>query len=219
MPHPTEPPPIELARTALARASFATLATTRCPSRPVRVVTVTVRDRSDGRPTIGIDKDSPALAELAARPVATLSVPAPVPYRRLHLTGPLTRCRPRLRERPTYQLTPLTGRLVGPTTLPLAMDEFRAARPDPFADTATGILDHLATAHLADLLACARAQGHSHAEAALPRTIDRYGLGLALLHVGGVQYVRLPFPTGPIDTLDQVPPGLHMPMACRCRTT
>jgi hypothetical protein len=178
---------------------------------------VTVEDQPDGRPLVRLEDSSPTVRELAARPVATLAVAGPGPFARLELTGSL---KPHHAPRPgqrSYRLSPLTCRLVGTTSVPLSLREVLAARPDPLASLAPALLDHLAEAHASDLLACIRAHGHDHAEVVLPRALDRYGIELAVLGADGVKRVRLPFPGGPIETLEDAPLGLAAPLSCRCR--
>jgi hypothetical protein len=217
--HHSEPTLPERARTALAQAKAGTLITKGCPPRSGTLTIVAVEDQPDGRVLIHLESSSPTVRELVACPVATLSVAGPAPFRRLDLTGPLNACRPARRGQRTYRLSTLSGRLVGTTSLPLALGDFHAARPDPLAGLAVALLDHLANAHAPELLACIRAHGHLDAEAVVPRALDRYGLEIAILGPAGVQRVRLPFPGGPIDTLEQVPPGLLAPLNCRCRHT
>jgi hypothetical protein len=215
--HRTEPTPCERARTALAQAKAATLVTRGCPPRPSTATIVSVDDQPDGRPQIHLETSSPTVRELTACPVATLSIAAPAPFRRLDLTGPMTPCRPARPGHRSYRLSPLSARLIGTTSRPLPLEEFHAARPDPLTGLATALLDHIAEAHAAELLACIRAHGHIEAEAVIPRALDRYGIETATLNPAGVQQVRLLFPDGPIDTLEQVPLGLVLPLTCRCR--
>jgi hypothetical protein len=217
--HPTEPTVPELARTALAQAKAATLVTTGCTVGSRTLTVVSVEDQPDGRPLISVERSSPTVRELVACSLATLSVAGPSPFRRLDLTGPLKAYRVGRPGHRTYRLSPVSGRLVGATNLPLALGDFYAARPDPLARDSAALLDHLAQAHAAELLACVRAQGHTYAEAAVPRAVDRYGIELVALGPAGVHRVRLPFPGGPIDALEQVPPRLLVPLACRCRGT
>lgn len=217
--HSTEPTLPERARTALAQAKAATLVTKGCPARSGTLTVVSVEDQPDGRPLIRLEDSSPIVRELVACPVATLSVAGPAPFRSLQLTGSLKPCRaPRPGHR-TYRLSPLTGRLVGITSLSLSLSEFHAARPDPLTRLAPTLLEHLAEAHASDLLACIRGHGYDHAQAVVPRALDRYGLELAVLTTAGVERLRLPFPGGPIDAIQQVPPGLAAPLTCRCRGT
>jgi hypothetical protein len=219
-PHrPAEPTLAERARTALARAKAASLVTKGCGARAGTVTVVAVEDQPDGRPLVRLEDSSPTVRELAGPPVATLAVAGPQPFSRLELTGPLKPHRASRRADRTYRLSPLTCRLVGATSVPLPLGEFHAARPDPLAGIAPALLDHLAQAHASELLACIRAHGHDHAEVVMPRALDRYGIELAVLGAEGVQRVRLPFPGGPIETLEHAPRGLAAPLSCRCRGT
>lgn len=220
MPHNHREPTLpERARNALARAKVGTLVARGCGPRSGTLTVVAVEDQPDGQPLIHLEASSPTTRELAVHPIATLSVAGPAPFRQLDLTGPLSPCRSPRNGYLGYRLCPLSGRLIGTTTLPLALSEFRAAPPDPLAGLADAMLDHLTKAHASELLACIRAHGHVFAEAVVPRALDRYGIELIVLAPAGVQRVRLPFPGGPIDSLEQVPPGILIPLACRCRDT
>jgi hypothetical protein len=183
------------------------------------VSVVAVEDQPDGRPLLRLEDSSPTVRELAGRPVATLAVAGPEPFSRLELTGPLKPCRTPHPGHRAYRLSPLTCRLVGATSVPLPLRDFHAARPDPLAGIAPALLDHLAQAHTSELLACIRAHGHDHAEVVMPRSLDRYGIELAVLGAEGLQRVRLPFPGGPIETLEHAPRGLAVPLSCRCHGT
>ena len=215
--HPTEPTPSEAARTALARARVATLVTRGCPIRPGTLTVVAVEDQPDGRPLVRLEGSSPTIRKLVACPVATLSVAGSAPFRRLELTGPLKSRRATRPGHSTYRLSPLTVRLVGSTSHSLHLNDYLAARPDPLTGLAPALLHHLADAHASDLLACIRAHGFDHAQAVVPRVVDRYGIELAVLGAAGVERVRLPFPGGPIAALEQAPQGLLVPLTCRCR--
>lgn len=217
MTDPTEPTWAERARTALAMASVATLATQRCRARSGLVAVVAVEDRPDGRPLVRLGAASPVVREVGACRVVTLSVPAPAPFWRVELAGPLTASGPADAGKRAYRLTPLACRLVGPHSVSLAPREFHEARPDPLRELAPGLLRHLADAHDQDLLACIRANDHVRARAVVPQAIDRYGVEVVVLCDDGVERVRLAFPGGPIDTLDQAPRGLAIPLTCRCR--
>jgi hypothetical protein len=47
--------------------------------------------------------------------------------------------------------------------------------------------------------------------------VDRYGITMGALCRDGVRSLRLEFPGGPVDSLDEVSPGLRGPLTCRCR--
>ncbi len=101
-------------------------------------------------------------------------------------------------------------------TVPL--NEFKAAEPDPLWRQAPQALEHLGEAHAPELLACVRAHGLPEAEAVVPRALDRYGLELAVICAAGIRTVRLPFPGGPVDSLQEVTEGLRVLLTCRCGT-
>lgn len=201
MPHqPAEPTLPEVARTALARARVGSLVTMGCNLRPGTLTVVTVEDQPDGRPLVHLEEASPTVRELGACRVATLSVASASPsFRRLEFTGPLRPHRPSRPGHRSYRLSPLTVRLVGGTSHSVHTSEFHAARPDPLTALAPAVLQHLAETHAPDLLAWVRAHGHADAQAVLPRSVDRYGIELAVLEATGVERMRLVFPGGPIQ--------------------
>lgn len=212
--HPAEPTLSERARTALARARFGSLVTKGCALRPGTLTVVAIEDQPDGRPLVHLEESSPIVRVLGACRVATLSVASAAPFRNLELTGPLL---PRRGSQPghrSFRLSPLTVRLIGGTIHSLHPSDFQAAKPDPLAGLAPAFLHYLTDAHASDLLNWIRAQGYEHADAVLPRQLDRYGIELAVLGAAGVQRVRLTFPDGPIDNIEQAPPGLSAPPGC-----
>ncbi len=197
---PAEPSLSELARTALARARVGSQVTKGCNLRPGTLTVVTVEDQSDGRPLVHLEESSPTVRELGACRVATLSVTSTAPsFRRLELTGPLLPHRPSRPGHRSYRLSPLTVRLVGGTSHSVHTSEFQAARPDPLTALAPAVLQHLAETHVPDLLAWVRAHGHEDAQAVMTRSVDRYGIELAVLEGTGVEQMRLTFPRGPIQ--------------------
>lgn len=214
----TEPTMSERARSALAQARAGSLVTKGRPLRTRTLTIVAVTDQPDGHPVITLENSAPAVRELHTCRIATLWVPGPAPFRQLELTGTV---KPQGVADPggdrDYRLSPLVGRLVGASTVPLALTQFHAARPDPLLGVAAELLEHLNRAHAAELLACIRAHGHHWAEAVVPTAVDRYGLEVTVLARSGADVVRLPFPGGPVDTLQELPPGHLIPLRCRCR--
>ena len=112
----------------------------------------------------------------------------------------------------------LSTRLVSTTSVTVPLGEFKAAEPDPLWRHAPEALRHLGEAHAPELLACVRAHGLPDAEAVVPRTLDRYGLELAAIGADGIRTVRLPFPGGPVRSLQEVTDGLRVLLTCRCGT-
>ena len=209
-----EPSLAEQARTALAVATAATLETSGC--RVPRTLTVVlIKDRPDGRPLVHLDDASPTVRLLAAFPVATVSIAGPAPFRSLDLTGPFQHIRSDRDGCRTYRLSLLSARLIGSTSVPVPLGEFHAAEPDPLRRHAPAALNHLERAHSDELLACVRAHGYL-AQAVVPRRLDRYGVELAIIIADGVCVMRLPFPGGPVDNLEQVATGLRLLLTCRC---
>lgn len=72
--------------------------------------------------------------------------------------------------------------------------EYRAARPDPLADAAGGILEHMNRDHRDALIAYARAFGGGEAEEATMAAVDRLGFKLRLRQGARRWSVRIAFP-------------------------
>ncbi|KHL18336.1 hypothetical protein CLV56_3278 [Mumia flava] len=204
----------ERARTALADATVATLYGGGCRVGRVTDI-VDIEDRAEG-PVITVSAASPAVQAMVPCPIITLVLPGPGSFRTLRLVGTTS---PLPAESDgahrSYQLGLLSVRLVGTTCTSVPVAAFLTAAPDPLRQWATSAVRHLETAHSAELLACVRAHGHA-ADAVLPRSIDRYGLELAVLSADAVCSVRLEFPGGPVSGIDEVDAGLRMPLTCRC---
>ena len=215
-----EPSTAELARTALAQAEVATLISRgRGPSGDSLAV-VSVNDSPDGRPLVQLERTSPMVRRLAACPVATISIAAPGPFVALQLTGPAMACKGAGKGLRGFRLSLLSARFLGRReVVPVPVGAFHAASPDPLWPHAAQVLEHLGQAHAPELLACARAHGLPHAQAVVPRAIDRYGLELALISAIGVTTLRLPFPGGPVESLSSVTCGLRAVLTCRCGGT
>jgi hypothetical protein len=206
----------ELARTAVARACIATLTCRRAGQTSDVLTIVRIRDDGDGQLTFTVDGRSPVVRDLAVRKVASLAVPAQAPFAALHITGTTSSAGPAPDEVRTYALSPLSVRFVGAVKTPVPVTDYRSAQPDPLWREAPGVVAHLEHAHSADLLACIRAHGIPRAEAVVPRSLDRYGLGLAVVTGTGVGTARLPFPGGPVSSLTEVGLGLRAALTCRC---
>ena len=212
----TEPDLAQRARTALAQAEVGSLIgrSARHASRNITVVKVT--DQPDGQPVVELEPGSSMVRLLSWWPVVTVSVPGPDPYRALHLTG-TAKVREPLDERLcAYSLTLLSTRLVSTTSVTVPVAEFKAAEPDPLWRQAPRALQHLGEAHAPELLACVRAHGLPETEVVVPRALDRYGLELAAIGLDGIRTVRLPFPGGPVQSLQEVTDGLRVLLTCRC---
>jgi putative heme iron utilization protein len=72
--------------------------------------------------------------------------------------------------------------------------EYRAARPDPLADVAAGILDHMNRDHADALVTYARVFAGVEAGVASMVGVDRLGFKLRLVHGDRRFSVRIPFP-------------------------
>ncbi|MET0838269.1 MAG: DUF2470 domain-containing protein [Marmoricola sp.] len=213
----SEPSLAQQARTALAQARVGSLIGRSAPSsRSVTVVKVT--DQPDGQPVVELEPGSSIVRLLAWWPVVTVSVAGPGPFKALHLTGTAKGQDPLDERLRAYRLQLLSTRLVNTTSVTVPLGEFKAADPDPLWRQAPEALRHLGEAHAPELLACIRAHGFPDAEAVVPRTLDRYGLELAAIGEDGIRTVRLPFPGGPVRSLQEVTNGLRVLLTCRCGT-
>jgi putative heme iron utilization protein len=72
--------------------------------------------------------------------------------------------------------------------------EYRMARPDPLADDAAAILEHMNRDHADALVVYARAFAGAEAEEATMAAVDRLGFKLRLQQGGRRWSVRIPFP-------------------------
>ena len=72
--------------------------------------------------------------------------------------------------------------------------EYRAARPDPLADVAPGIIDHMNRDHADALVDYARHYAGETADEATMVTVDRLGFKLRLRHGDRLSSVRIAFP-------------------------
>lgn len=86
----------------------------------------------------------------------------------------------------------------GGATVPVEVEQYRRAEPDPLALVETGQLTHLARDHAdaVDLLTRLLEARHlMGAQAVVPHALDRYGIVLRVLRRDGRTDVRLPFRT------------------------
>jgi len=72
--------------------------------------------------------------------------------------------------------------------------EYRSARPDPLADAAAGIIEHMNTDHKDALILLARRLTGIEAQEAAMTAVDRLGFHLRLKTQEGMRGVRIPFP-------------------------
>lgn len=76
----------------------------------------------------------------------------------------------------------------------ISSEEYMAAAPDPLADSAASIVEHMNGDHAAALLTLARASAHEGATEATMVGIDRLGFKLRLRDAERIHSVRIPFP-------------------------
>jgi hypothetical protein len=207
----------ELARTALARAAAAAV-TAAGPDR-CAFAAVPVRVNAAGQPVL-LPADRSALAGLLAAGPATVTVAvaADLPFTSLRLVGTAARDRPPATHCGTipYVVTLRSVEFTGPRRAPVDLAEYRTGAPDPLWREAPGILRHLESCHMAELVACVRAHGMPAAECVVPRSLDRFGLELLVLSPDGLAACRLSFPDGPVTSLRQVPASVRAVLTCRC---
>jgi hypothetical protein len=71
--------------------------------------------------------------------------------------------------------------------------DYAAAQPDPLADAAQGILDHMNADHADALLLFAKVNGKLDAETATMTSVDHLGFQLRVQTPAGIKGIRLPF--------------------------
>jgi putative heme iron utilization protein len=107
-----------------------------------------------------------------------------------------------------YRLEPTALRYVGGFGRMswVTADDYRAARPDPLAPAAAGILQHMNQDHADAVLAYARVlAGIVDAQSATMTAVDRYGFDLAAVTPKGTRVARLEYDGGAtVDTSDAV---------------
>lgn len=210
-----EPTLAERARTVVARSPAATMITGRCASRSLTVVGLDATD--DGRPQVRLEPSSPVVGAIARCPVATLSFPGHGAYPAFGLTGTLERLRDRSGGRVLrYRLAPLSARFYGADSVSVPLTEYVDARPDPLAPYAERTVRHLEETHADRVLAAVRVRLRPHALFAVPREIDRYGLGVTVMLSDGVETLRLPFSGGPATSCADAARELHRLLTCSC---
>jgi hypothetical protein len=215
LPGPSLP---ELARTTLARATAATVSTPGYAVSRDIASPVPVRARRDGSPLLLTASGSVLQQRLAAGPGAVaVTVPASPPFRALRLTGT---ARPVAHDPATdvyaWMVALRSVAFHGTGRTLVGVDEYTGTAPDPLWQVAPGVLRHLEHAHTAELVSCVRAHGITTAEWVVPRGLDRFGLELLVLTPDGAAAVRLTFPDGPVDSLQDVPASVRTTLTCRC---
>ncbi len=207
----------ELARTALARAAAA--AVTAAGPDGCAFAAVPVRVNAAGQPVLLPAAGSALAGLLAAGPAeVTVAVPADLPFTSLRLVGITVRDQPAAARCGTtpYVVTLQSVEFAGASRVPVDLAQYRTAAPDPLWREAPGILSHLESCHMAELVACVRAHGMPAAECVVPRGLDRFGLELLVLTPDGLAACRLSFPDGPVTDLRQVPASVRAVLTCRC---
>lgn len=206
----------DLARASVEAAKVATLvAYGRHPSAQTATV-VAVAARPDGSVEVRLATDAPAVRQLLARPLATVSLALPA--------GP-----PVLLHGAAHRLPGVgaDGRVVfhveagavrvGELCRPVDVRAYAASRPgaaDVLRALAPAALSHLNAAHGAALADRLRADGR-HAEVALATRLDARELTVAALDRSGVRTVRLPF-AAPLERAEHLPAALAALLTSRC---
>lgn len=75
----------------------------------------------------------------------------------------------------------------------VAADDYLAAEPDPLADAAAGILDHMNEDHVEALLLLAKHDGGLEGEDAKMTAVDRLGFHARVVTPDGMRGLRIPF--------------------------
>ena len=81
----------------------------------------------------------------------------------------------------------------------LTVDGYRAAQPDPLADAAAGIAEHMNRDHADALVLYARVLGPVAAESAEMVAVDRLGFRLRVRTADGLEGCRIAFPRAVVD--------------------
>lgn len=205
------------ARTSVDRARIGELTTyARHPSGTLST-SVGLQVRPDGAVDVHLSTGAHAVAQLLARPLATLRV-APPWCEPVLLHGGARRL-PGLTDRGelVFRLEVAAVRVGSP---PVLVDgaAYAAARPDPLRCDAPAVLAHLNEGHADALSACLRACGRDVAFAEATR-LDAGGLTVVAVGPEGADTVRLRFPS-PVAALDELPPSLAWVLqpGCSCCT-
>jgi hypothetical protein len=75
----------------------------------------------------------------------------------------------------------------------VSADEYRLAEPDPLADVAPGIIEHMNTDHADALLLLARAFAGADVDEATMTSVDRLGFHVRLRNRDHIRGERIPF--------------------------
>ena len=205
------------ARTSVDRARIGELTTyARHPSGALST-SVGLQVRADGAVDVHLSTSAHAVAQLLARPLATLRV-APPWCEPVLLHGGVRRL-PGLTDRGelVFRLEVAAVRVGSP---PVLVDgaAYAAARPDPLRCDAPAVLAHLNEGHADALSACLRACGRDVGFAEATR-LDAGGLTVVAVGPEGADTVRLRFPS-PVAALGELPPSLAWVLqpGCSCCT-
>lgn len=76
----------------------------------------------------------------------------------------------------------------------VSAEEYLAARPDPLADAAVGIIEHMNRDHSDALLTFARVLAAAEADEAIMISVDRLGFRLRIKRGANLSSARIPFP-------------------------
>jgi putative heme iron utilization protein len=99
----------------------------------------------------------------------------------------------------------------------LTVDGYGTARPDPLADAAPGIVQHMNRDHADALVLYARVLGPVAAESAEMVAVDRLGFRLRVRTADGLEGCRIPFPREVVDTDQCRRVLIEMLEECRAR--
>lgn len=202
----------------MAGARVATVRVVCAPTRG-QLVIAAVAPSVTGDLTLRLDGSSPLVVRLAQGHALTVTLAAPAPFSSLVAVG-------RARHLPddgdsawTFAVEVAGLMLQGPLgRVQVAVDDFWAVEDDPLAPEAPRVLAHLNDAHADELTACVRAHVEPRAEWVLPRSLDRFGLGLAVMTPDGISDVVLGFPNAPVSSMREVASSLRVALTCPCQS-
>lgn len=211
------PTPPEIARAAVAAARVASVRVV-CGRAGTRLVIARTEPSTAGEVTIHVDAGSPVVTTLAQGYAVAVTLAAPAPFSSLVAIGQ-ARLQPDAQSSTHVFAIELAGlTLQGPgRRIAVDLEEFWALEEDPIAPDAPRMLAHLAAAHAAELTACVRAHLEPDATAVVPRSLDRFGLGLAVITADGVSDIVLGFPNAPVSSMHDVASYLRVALTCPCQ--
>ncbi len=75
----------------------------------------------------------------------------------------------------------------------VSAEEYALAKPDPLAESARGIIDHMNADHVDAMLLLSRRIGHTEGQDARMTAVDRFGFHMRVTTADGMKGLRIPF--------------------------